>query len=98
MTPPSYVPVAIVRQAHMPGNFELYEELENRLGPVICKDCWERFGRQNPESLSTVWVSAEGRRMVLWLCGDHADEVKKGKVGSMEFLKMSQGVLSSPGL
>ncbi len=94
----SSFPVATVRQAHMPGNYELYEESENRLGPMICKDCWERFGVQNPDSLSTVWVSAEGRRMVWWLCQGHADEVKGGRERSVEFLKMSRGVLSSPGL
>lgn len=88
--------VAAVRQAHMPGNYELYEETENRLGPVICKDCWEKSGVQNSAALNTVWVSVEGQRRVWWLCGGHADEVRNDRSGAVEFLKVSKGVLSSP--
>ena len=45
--------MSLVRQAHMPGNYEMYDPAANKLGPVVCKLCWERFERKNPESLNT---------------------------------------------
>ncbi len=86
-----------VRQAHMPGNYELYDLSANRLGPVICKLCWERAGLQNLSSLNTVWVSVEGRRMVWWLCGGHKAGLKS-EGGPMKFLRSSEGVLVNPGI
>jgi hypothetical protein len=89
--------MADVRQAHMPGNYELYDPTENKLGPVICKFCWEQARVQNSASLSTVWVSLEEKRMVWWLCGSHEASVKSE--GSMfTFLKSASGVLASPGI
>jgi hypothetical protein len=85
-----------VRQAHMPGNYELYDEPANRLGPVICKLCWELFNKQEFGSLNTVWVTFEGRRMVWWLCADHMSGLKTG--GQAVFLRSVQGVVQSPGM
>jgi hypothetical protein len=86
-----------VRQAHMPGNYELYDPSGNKLGPVICKLCWEKSGIQNHSSLNTVWVSVEDRRMVWWLCGGHELGLKS-EGGPARFLRSSKGVLANPGI
>lgn len=88
--------MSLVRQAHMPGNYELYDPLANKLGPVVCKLCWERSKRENPGPMNTVWVTFEGRRMVWWLCGDCTESLKAGGYGSAKFLKSSRGVIASP--
>ena len=90
--------MAFVREAHMPGNYELYDPQANRLGPVLCKYCWERSERRNPSKLNTVWVSLGGRRMVWWLCGDCMESLRRESVPGLELLKSSPGVLLSPGL
>lgn len=84
-----------VRQAHMPGNYELYDESSNRLGPVICKDCWEKGKQQNSSNLQTVWVSVEGRRVVWWLCQGHAEEMR-GNPEAGQFLKSAPGIIVRP--
>jgi len=90
--------LAVVRQAHLPGNFELYDPEENRLGPPVCKICWERFGKENSASLNTVWVSFESRSMVWWLCGGHMSGLKNGEDASVRFQRSSPGAIVSPGL
>ncbi len=87
-----------VRQAHMPGNYELYDPSANKLGPVICKICWEGSNERNSESLSTVWVSFEGRRMVWWVCSEHRDGLRAERAGSAKLLKSVEGVLLDPGI
>jgi hypothetical protein len=82
----------------MPGNYELYDPAANRLGPVVCKHCWERHGRSNPESLNTVWVSSEGRRLVWWLCDGCAKALRTDGGRSVEFLRISPGVILSPAI
>jgi len=89
--------MSLVRQAHMPGNYELYDQSSNRLGPVICKICWERFKKENPGPLNTVWVSDDDRRMVWWLCDGCAQTMEVQGYGSARFLKSSKGVIVSPG-
>jgi hypothetical protein len=89
--------MSVVRQAHLPGNYELYDSSSNVLGPGICKGCWEQVGVQQTASLRTVWVSVEGRRMVWWLCAGHAGAVKTGGPG-LELLRSENGIISSPGI
>lgn len=89
--------MAEVRQAHMPGNYELYDQSANRLGPVICKLCWELFRKQESSSMNTVWVNVEGRRMVWWLCGNHMATLRVEE-GPARFLRSAQGVVPSPGI
>jgi hypothetical protein len=90
--------VSLVRQAHMPGNYETYDPETNSLGPVVCKLCWERFEKRNSTSLRTVWVSYKDRRMVWWLCGDCTESVKAGGYQATMFLKSTEGVVPSPRL
>jgi hypothetical protein len=82
----------------MPGNYEVYDPEMNELGPVVCKLCWERFGKKNSTALCTVWVSYKDRRMVWWLCGGCTQDVKSGEYQSTMFLKSTEGVLPSPRL
>jgi hypothetical protein len=88
--------MAVVRQAHMPGNYELYDSSSNMLGPVICKDCWEQEKKQTTAPLETVWVSVEGWRMVWWLCRGHADLMKARRTGPERYLKSVRGVVKNP--
>jgi len=90
--------MSLVRQAHMPGNYETYDPETNNLGPVVCKLCWERLKKKNPTSLYTVWVSYKGRRMVWWLCGDCAESVRTGGYHATMFLKSTESVIPSPRL
>jgi hypothetical protein len=90
------VAVTEVRQAHMPGNYELYDPSANRLGPVICKLCWERYSKRNSKSMNTVWVALEGRQVVWWLCARCAETLEAESTESVMFLKSSPGVITSP--
>jgi hypothetical protein len=90
--------LAVVRQAHLPGNYELYDEAANRLGPAVCKHCWESVGRQNSAGLNTVWVSSEGRPMVWWLCEGCTDALRGEGGGKIDYLRSTPGVIASPGL
>ena len=87
--------MSVVRQAHLPGNYELYDPSSNALGPAICKGCWEQAGLHQATSLRTVWISVEGTKMVWWLCGDHADAMKTGAY-DLKLLKSVDRVISSP--
>jgi hypothetical protein len=80
----------------MPGNYELYDPSANKLGPVICKECWEGSKMQNPGSLNTVWVSFEGQNAVWWLCHDHTERLRSGGAAPAKFLRSAQGVVLSP--
>ena len=86
-----------VRQAHMPGNYEMYDQAANKLGPVVCKLCWERSREKNPASL-TVWVSYKEGLIVWWLCPDCAEDVRASGHESTTFIKSAEGVIHSPGL
>ncbi|HME18239.1 MAG TPA: hypothetical protein VKF15_00685 [Nitrososphaerales archaeon] len=87
--------MSVVRQAHLPGNYELYDPSSNALGPSLCKGCWEEAGVRNTESLQSVWVAVEGSRMVWWLCSGHADAMKTNP-GGMKLLRSEAGVVLSP--
>jgi hypothetical protein len=87
--------MSVVRQAHLPGNYELYDPASNMLGPGICKGCWEDGGVRNTTSLQTVWVNVEGTRMVWWLCNGHLDAMRANPAG-MEFLKSEDRTVRSP--
>lgn len=65
----------LVRQAHLPGNYELYDEDTNVLGSPICKSCWEQAQLKNSDSLDTVWLSVGGWDMVWWLCKGHHEDL-----------------------
>jgi hypothetical protein len=80
----------------MPGNYELYDPSTNKLGPVICKVCWERFKKENSGPMNTVWVSYEGRQMYWWLCDTCTETLKAEGYGLARFLKSSEGVVLSP--
>ena len=90
--------MSLVRQAHMPGNYELYDAEANRLGPAVCKLCWERSGKKNPTALNTVWVTHKDRPMVWWLCPGCTGEVRTNGYEATTMLKSAQGVARSPGL
>jgi len=98
MSPSPSVAMSLVRQAHMPGNYETYDPQTNILGPVVCKLCWERSEKRNSTSLYTVWVSYKDRRMVWWLCGDCTESVKAGGYQATMLLKITEGVIRSPRL
>ena len=85
----------MVRQAHLPGNYELYDPLSNAPGPGICKGCWEQAGIRATTSLRTVWVSVEGRPMVWWLCHDHAEALKTSG-HYLKLLKSENRIVSTP--
>gem|GEM_PF-2994057 len=85
-----------VRQAHMPGNYELYNQASNRLGPTICKHCWEEDEKENPGPLNTVWVTSGGRQMVWWLCAGCTESVRSGDDESVRFVKSTRGLIASP--
>ena len=88
-----------VRQAHLPGNYELYDASSNKLGPVVCKGCWEGFKKETTAPLDTVWVSFKSEQMVWWLCQNHADKLKaQKKSGDIQFLKLAKGAITSPRL
>lgn len=90
--------MASVRQAHLPGNYELYDPASNKLGPVLCKLCWEEERVRNVDSLDTVWVSSGGWHMVWWLCRSHSDSMRSRESDSVMFLKSVRGVVRAPGL
>ena len=97
--PDQMVIMSQVRQAHLPGNYELYDASSNKLGPVVCKECWEGFKKETTAPLDTVWVSFKGERMVWWLCQNHAEKLKaQKKSGEIQFLKLVQGAITSPGI
>jgi hypothetical protein len=98
MFPGVAVVMSLVRQAHMPGNYETYDPKTNSLGPVVCKLCWESYERRNSTSLRTVWVTYKDRRMVWWLCRDCTEDIKTGGYQATVFLKSTKGVTLSPRL
>ena len=98
MLPGAFGAMSLVRQAHMPGNYETYEQETNSLGPVLCKLCWERSGKKNSTSLCTVWVSYRDRLMVWWLCRDCTEVVRTGGYRDTVFRKRTEGVIRSPRL
>jgi hypothetical protein len=85
-----------VLQAHMPGNYELYDLSSSKAGPAICKDCWEKANKRTTTPLDTVWVSTRGQSIVLWLCQDHAEKLKTKKTGDIRFVKLVKGVVPNP--
>ena len=86
--------MSAVRQAHLPGNYELYDPSSGQLSPA-CKGCWEDGGVTNTVSLQTVWVDVEGTRMAWWLCRGHADATKANP-GETGFLRSEDRALPSP--
>jgi hypothetical protein len=85
-----------VLQAHMPGNYELYDLSSSKAGPAICKDCWEKANKRTTRPLDTVWVSSKGGSMIWWLCQDHAEKLKAKKSGNFQFVKLVKGVAPRP--
>ncbi|HEV2227028.1 MAG TPA: hypothetical protein VGR56_09535 [Nitrososphaerales archaeon] len=87
-----------VRQAHLPGNFELYDPESSEPGAALCKGCWEEGGVRNFSALDTVWIKEEGREAMLWLCRGHLENMKSkiGKSGT--FLRSVSGVVRYPAL
>ena len=83
----------MVLQAHLPGNYELYDSSASRAGPPVCKGCWEEAKQQTTSNLRTVWVSIEGTRMAWYLCAGHAEELRSGTI---EVLESADGVMQSP--
>jgi hypothetical protein len=87
-----------VHQAHLPGNYELYDPDSDKPGQVLCKGCWENHGVVSVDSLDTVWVSCDGWLMVWWLCKEHEEEIRLKKPANTQFLRSVQGVVRAPGL
>jgi hypothetical protein len=85
-----------VLQAHMPGNYELYDLSSSKAGPAICKDCWEKASKRTTDPLDTVWVSTKGGSMIWWLCQDHAEKLKAKKSGNVQFVRLVKGVAPHP--
>ncbi len=87
-----------VRQAHLPGNYELYDSSSNKLGPVVCRDCWENAKKETTASLETVWVSVRGEPMIWWLCQNHMALLKGRKSSEIRFVKFVHGAVPDPKL
>ncbi|MDA4124705.1 MAG: hypothetical protein OK438_04545 [Thaumarchaeota archaeon] len=90
--------MASVRQAHLPGNYELYDPDSSKPGEVLCKMCWEEGRKMNVDSLDTVWISSDGWLVVWWLCRNHGEAIKSRSSGSIQFLKIVRGIVRAPGL
>ena len=88
--------MAAVHQAHLPGNYELYDPDSSQPGDAVCKHCWEDSGKLNQGSLSTVWVTAGFSSLMWWLCPAHAEGVKAGKGGAVQVVRSVQGVVRYP--
>ncbi len=86
-----------VHQAHLLGNYELYDPDSSRPGAAVCKKCWEDSGQVNAGSLNTVWVSTREGDMMWWLCLAHAEGTKSGKEGPIIFVRSVQGAVRYPG-
>ena len=76
----------------------MYDPSSNKLGPVICKECWEGYHKETSSPLDTVWVSFKGEKMVWWMCQDHANKLRAKKSGDIQFVRLVQGAKSNPGL
>ena len=87
-----------VRQAHLPGNYEMYDSSSNKLGPGVCRDCWENSKMENSNSLDTVWVSVKGQPMVWWLCQNHLALLKGRKSSEIKFVRFVPGTVPNPRL
>jgi hypothetical protein len=87
-----------VRQAHLPGNYELYDEVSNRLGPPICKLCWENAHQPNSASLHTVWLTVDGWNVAWWLCSGHQKRLGSVEAPSTRILRSEDSVVRSPGV
>jgi hypothetical protein len=87
-----------VRQAHLPGNYELYDQASNRIGPPICKLCWEEAELRNSSSLDTVWLSVDGWNVVWWLCRTHHEGLRSGSTPSRHVLKSEGRLVRSPAI
>jgi len=85
----------VVRQAHLPGNYELYDEESGGLGPPICKFCWEKDHARNTSSLDTVWLSLDGWNVVWWVCKGHHAGMGTGDP-SMIILKSETSLVRNP--
>jgi hypothetical protein len=85
-----------VRQAHLPGNYELYDEVSNVLGPQICKFCWEEEEARNSSSLDTVWLMVDGWTVVWWLCKDHHKEIGSVASPTRRVLRSQNRVIANP--
>jgi len=97
MRPHDHSPTMVqVLQAHMPGNYELYDLSSSKAGPAICKDCWEKANQTTTNPLDTVWASSRGQPVVFWLCQNHAEELKTKKSGELRFVKLVKGVVPNP--
>jgi hypothetical protein len=90
--------MASVRQAHLPGNYELYDSASNELGEVLCKMCWEEEQVMKVDSLDTVWVSSSGWLMIWWLCRNHEEEIRSRGSEENRLLKSVRGVIRAPEL
>jgi hypothetical protein len=87
--------MSTVRQAHLPGNYEIYDLSANYIGQGVCKGCWEDGRVMNTSSLQTVWVEMDGTRMAWWLCKGHADALKTNP-GEIKLLKSEDRVIPTP--
>lgn len=85
----------VIRQAHMPGNYETYDLSSSERGHVVCKICWELAEKQTTDSLQTVWVSVGGWKMVWWVCRDHLNAMR-ARGAELTILRSTDGVISSP--
>jgi hypothetical protein len=88
----------IVRQAHMPGNYELDEPGSNKIGTIVCKDCWENASQQTTSPLDTVWISLNGYSMIWWLCPNHTQKLQNGKTSKIQLIKSVRGIVKNPAL
>jgi hypothetical protein len=87
-----------VRQAHLPGNFELYDPDSSEPGAALCKLCWEEESERNTLSLDTAWIMAGGREAIMWLCRGHLESMRSVGEESGTFLRSVSGVVRYPAL
>jgi hypothetical protein len=85
-----------VRQAHLPGNYELYDPASSEPGPALCKICWEEGGLTNDTSLDTVWVSTDGRDAIWWLCARHREGLESKATEPTKVIRSVRGVARYP--
>lgn len=85
-----------VRQAHLPGNYELYDPDSTQPGAALCKLCWEDSGLRNSASLGTVWVATGEKVTMWWLCRNHEESARSKGTGQWSYVRRVQGAIRYP--
>jgi hypothetical protein len=98
MPDPETSPMDEVHQAHLPGNYELYDPTSGEPGPALCKLCWEEEGKKNEASLDTFWISTGETNEMWWLCAGHQEHLKSMSAKVMTITRSISGAVRYPSL